>query len=134
MASGIYKKGQGYWVRLMSAIFYGLIVFMGVIWLWAQLETARIGDLEPVIVQGIAATIMILVLGIIGYWLIGTRVKTVDFMIATEGEMKKVNWSTRQEITSSTIIIIGLTMLIAMLCWVFDLGFSLFFRSVGVLQ
>jgi hypothetical protein len=29
--------------------------------------------------------------------------KVVDFMIATEGELKKVNWSTRREIVGSDV-------------------------------
>ena len=37
--------------------------------------------------------------------------QTVDFMIATEGEMKKVNWSTRREILGSTWVVIAVTML-----------------------
>ena len=34
-------------------------------------------------------------------------------MIATEGEMKKVNWSTRREIIGMTWVVIGLTVFIA---------------------
>ena len=52
MSVGIYKQGQGYWVRLMSAIGLGLLVMMGVVWLWDQLSGVQIGDIEPVYVQG----------------------------------------------------------------------------------
>ena len=47
MAAGIYKKGQGYWTRLMSAIGFGMISLMGVVWLWDLLATIRdTGKLE----------------------------------------------------------------------------------------
>ena len=134
MSVGIYKQGQGYWVRLMSAIGFGLLVMMGVIWLWDQLGGFEIGTLEPVYIQGGVSVIVIAICGLIGYQLIGRKPKLVDFMIATEGEMRKVNWSTRREIFGSTILVILLTLLIAVFCKVADLAFSAFFQWIDVLQ
>jgi preprotein translocase SecE subunit len=134
MSVAIYKQGQGYWVRLMSSIGFGLLVMMGVIWLWDQLSGAQIGEIEPVYIQGGFSVVVILVCGLIGYHLIGRKAKLVDFMIATEGEMRKVNWSTRREIIGSTVLVILLTLFIAVFCQIADLGFSAFFQWAGVLQ
>jgi preprotein translocase SecE subunit len=134
MSVGIYKQGQGYWVRLMSAIGLGLLVMMGVVWLWDQLSGVQIGDVEPVYVQGGIAVITVAICGLIGYHLIGRKPKLVEFMIATEGEMRKVNWSTRREVVGSTILVILLTLFIALFCQVADLGFSAFFQWAGVLD
>jgi|TARA_B110000263_G_C14876528_1_gene315395 preprotein translocase SecE subunit len=134
MSTAIYKQGQGYWVRLMSAIGFGLLVMMGVIWLWDQLSGFQIGDLESVYVQGGVSVIVIAVCGLVGYHLIGRKPKLVDFMIATEGEMRKVNWSTRREIAGSTVLVILLTLFIAVFCKIADLAFSSFFQWVDVLQ
>jgi len=134
MSTAIYKQGQGYWVRLMSAIGFGLLVMMGVIWLWDQLSGFQIGDLESVYVQGGVSIVVIAVCGLIGYHLIGRKPKLVDFMIATEGEMRKVNWSTRREIAGSTVLVILLTLFIAVFCKIADLAFSSFFQWVDVLQ
>ena len=134
MSVGIYKQGQGYWVRLMSAIGYGLLVMMGVIWIWDQLSGTQIADIEPVYVQGGVAIIVVVFCGIIGFHLIGRKAKLVDFMIATEGEMRKVNWSTRREIVGSTILVILLTLFIALFCQLADLVFSAFFQWMDVLQ
>ena len=134
MSVGIYKQGQGYWVRLMSAIGFGLLVMMGVIWIWDQLSGTQIADIEPVYVQGGVAIIVVVICGIVGFHLIGRRVKLVDFMIATEGEMRKVNWSTRREIVGSTILVILLTLFIALFCQLADLVFSAFFQWMDVLQ
>ena len=134
MRTAIYKQGQGYWVRLMSAIGYGLLVMMGVIWLWDQLSGFQLGDFEPVYLQGGVSVIVIAFCGILGFHLIGRKPKLVDFMVATEGEMRKVNWSTRREIFGSTVLVILLTLFIAVFCKIADLAFSSFFQWVDVLQ
>jgi preprotein translocase SecE subunit len=134
MAVTIYKKGQGYWTRIMSAIAYALIVGFGAVWLWELLSTVRMGELQPVYVQGAAAVVVIAVFGVIGYWLIGRKPAVVDFMIATEGEMKKVNWSSWREIRGSTAVVIALTIFIALLCSGYDFIFATFFRFIGVLD
>ncbi|MEE2912215.1 MAG: preprotein translocase subunit SecE [Planctomycetota bacterium] len=134
MSVGIYKQGQGYWVRLMSAIGFGLLVMMGVVWLWDQFSGIQMGDIEPVYIQGSVAVITVAICGLIGYYLIGRKPKVVEFMIATEGEMRKVNWSTRREVIGSTILVILLTLFIALFCQVADLGFSAFFQWAGVLD
>ncbi len=134
MAAGVYKKGQGYWTRMMSAVAGGLLIFMGAVWLWDQLANVRIGKMQPVYVQAVAAVIFIGVLGVICFYLIGRNNKTVDFLIATEGEMKKVNWSTRREIIGSTWIVIGLTAVVAVAIGVLDMGYSVIFRAFDVLE
>ena len=134
MAVGIYKKGQGYWTRLMSAIAFGMIVLMGAVWLWNLLGNVRFGDVQVVYVQAAAGVAVIAVFGWLGFYLIGRKPKVVDFMIATEGEMKKVNWSSRREILGSTWVVIALTLFIALFCFVWDFVFQLFFQTVGVLE
>ena len=63
-----------------------------------------------------------------------TDYEVVDFLIATEGEMKKVNWSTRREILGSTWVVIGLTFVVALIIGVLDLTYSSFFSWVNVLD
>ena len=60
--------------------------------------------------------------------------RTVDFLVATEGEMKKVNWSTRREIVGSTLAVITSAFILTVFCWVVDLGFSEFFKLINVLR
>jgi len=48
-------------------------------------------------------------------------------MIAAEGEMKKVSWSSRREIAVSTFIVIVVVILVAILLGVTDLSFRMFF-------
>ena len=67
------------------------------------------------------------------YWATGVSRKTNEFFIQTEGEMKKVNWSTRQEVWGSTVVVIGACFLIASFLFGVDLLFQWFFRLIGVL-
>ena len=66
-------------------------------------------------------------LGLLIFWLVGKKASIADFMIAAEGEMKKVSWSSRREIAVSTFIVIVVVILVAMLLGVTDLSFQMFF-------
>jgi preprotein translocase SecE subunit len=135
MALQIYKKGQGYWTRMMTAIAVGLLVVMGGVWVWDNLGGIRIGNLEPIYLQAAAFVLIVAVFGFLGFYLVGCKPKCVDFLIATEGEMKKVNWSTRREIMGSTWVVIGLTVVVAVIISVLDyLIYSPLFRAVKVLE
>jgi preprotein translocase SecE subunit len=134
MSLAIYKPNQGYWTRVMSAIGLTVIVLMGVNWLWGLLATVRLPNVEPVYVQAGAVFLVIAVFGALGYYLIGTKPRVVEFLIATEGEMKKVNWSNRREIMGSTWVVIGVTVFLAILCFGFDSGYGWLFQQIGVLE
>ena len=60
--------------------------------------------------------------------------RCADFMIATEGEMKKVSWSSRKEIMSSTLVVIITVFIMALLLMFVDLFFSWLFYEIGVLK
>jgi preprotein translocase SecE subunit len=130
----IYKAGQGYWVRLMSAYGLGAIVALGLVWLWKEMEGVTLFGFEPTYVRVVLMLAMAMVFAGVGWMIIGTRRRTVEFLIATEGEMRKVNWSSRREVELSTRAVIGLTILLALYCWAFDVGFASIFRWMTVLR
>lgn len=133
--AGMYKKGQGYWTRMMTAIGSGLLTLMGAVWLWDMLAGVRLGTLETIYVQAGSSVILVAVFGYLTYYLVGRKPKVVDFLIATEGEMKKVNWSTRREIMGSTWVVIGLTMVVALIISVLDYGiYTPLFNWMNVLE
>ncbi len=132
--SAIYKAGQGYWVRLMSAYGLGALIALGLAWLWKEFEGVSLFGHEPTNPRVGVMLVAAIVFGWLGWLLIGTRRRSVEFLIATEGEMRKVNWSSRREIELSTRAVIGLTILIALYCWAFDIGFASIFRWMSVLR
>ena len=219
---GIYKFGQGYWVRVLTATFVGLLVLACAGWVFSQLSafdppaptsslemkaaeggTLNVGDkvtllndsvtppvtlgtatvqsvslnsvgegnaviadmkldeaqavgstkrvlgagkftaivakaapipiFERVYLQGAAALIILLTGAIMIYVYVARKPATVDFLIAVDGEMKKVNWSTRRLIQTSTTVVIVATFLISAILFLIDFGLQSFFQAIGVL-
>jgi preprotein translocase SecE subunit len=77
--------------------------------------------------------IVIVIGALLALWLTGMNPKSVEFLIATDMEMKKVNWSTRRDVIASTWVVIGAAFLISALLFVFDLVLQKFFQLIGVL-
>ena len=75
---------------------------------------------------------MVVVLAVLMFWIVN-RPKSADFMIATEGEMKKVSWSSRREIVGSTKVVIITTLIMGGVLFGVDLLFTVLFRWLGVL-
>ncbi len=225
MGLGIHKPGQGYWVRVMTAVFLGVLALAASGWMWQQagaitlpkkswtvtvseqqgslqagaevrllrqegelgsppveagqaivdevegtrlvlsgikmnrdadsptanmlirvgtadtqtfgamVESARGNPIFPQIyVQAGAIAVLILFSAAGIYWFVGLKRNTVDFLIATDGEMKKVNWSTRKDVYGSTVVILVASTLIVIGLFSVDLVFAKFFQFVGVLE
>ena len=69
---------------------------------------------------------LFVILAFLSFWLVNQR-SFADFLIAAEGEMKKVSWSSRQEIAVSTFIVIVVVIVMAILLGTTDLGFRTLF-------
>jgi preprotein translocase subunit SecE len=69
---------------------------------------------------------LFIALAILLFWLIN-KPSVADFMIAAEGEMKKVSWSTRKEVAVSTFVVIVVVIFMAVLLGVTDVSFELLF-------
>ncbi len=75
----------------------------------------------------VVALAVIIGLGLLAYWALARNRRVCDFLIATEGEMKKVNWSSRQEIVVSTVVVIAVVVITAVL-----LGAADFFLQLSI--
>ncbi len=134
MGIAIYKRGQGYWTRTVSGVAAAIVILMGAMWLWDHLGNVRLFGFEPMYVQGAVAILIVGFFGAMAYYLIATKPKVVDFMIATEGEMKKVNWSSRSELFAMTRAVLSLVVFVAVVIWLLDLGFAYIFQAANVLE
>ncbi|MHC4154160.1 MAG: preprotein translocase subunit SecE [Planctomycetota bacterium] len=65
---------------------------------------------------------LFIVSGLLIFWLVN-KPSVADFMIAAEGEIKKVSWSSRKEIAVSTFIVIVVVVVMAVLLGTTDLVF-----------
>jgi preprotein translocase subunit SecE len=133
MALGMYKPEQGYWTRTCSAIAVLALTGAGVMWSVNQVDRFDFAPNTAKTIQFTLGTIIALVGIISGYLFIYQKQTSAEFLIATEGEMKKVNWSTRREVMGSTWVVIFVSLSIAIILWLVDLGFSSFFRQIGLL-
>ena len=229
MFFSVYKPGQGYWTRVLTAIGAGVLVLASVSWLWSELDGARfhvnrehvanlgsntitddplsnlgiylpdsndsadpeaqgvrvqridsqspaksagmvsddriiLVNQQPVTdpttlisaltglsantpiqvtfvraqsivlyVQAAVAIVLIAVFGLI-LWGMLNKPRTVDFMIATEAEMKKVNWPSRQEIIGSTLVVVCGTAFLMVVLFLIDLVFGWLFIEINILD
>jgi len=118
----IYKRGQGKYTRLCSAFGLGLIASLGCLKLYSLLGAAEAGLwIETMLPAGLFVVIAVLI------FLVVNKPVVANFMIAAEGELKKVSWSSRKEIVVSTVVVISVVILMSMLLGITDLGFRLFF-------
>jgi preprotein translocase SecE subunit len=100
----------------------------------AVLRAEPIASFDKTYIQlGVAAAVLLTGLVLV-YLYVGAKPKPVDFLIATDGEMKKVNWGTRKLIIDSTRVVIAATFLIAAFIFVADTILSQGMQFVGVLQ
>lgn len=132
MPLAIYKSGQGYWTRMLTAIGAGVLIGTGVLWIWTELSVIRDDRLRLSIQTGVAV-LMVVVLGGLLWW-VCNKPRIADFMIATESEMRKVNWPSQREIIGSTWVVISGTAMLAVLLFVVNLTFAKLFMSIGVLE
>jgi preprotein translocase SecE subunit len=67
-------------------------------------------------------------------WRLMNKPTSVDFLIATDSEMKKVNWTSRKELIGSTKVVIIFMFLIAFILFGIDIIFGYFFKLIHVLD
>jgi len=128
MVFEVYKRGQGKYTRLCSAFGAALAAGLGCLQLYKKLEAVEWG-LSRRAALWIATMVpagLFVALGLLIFWLIN-KPSVADFMIAAEGEMKKVSWSSRKEIAVSTFIVIVVVIIMGVILGVADLSFRVFF-------
>ncbi|MSR31226.1 MAG: preprotein translocase subunit SecE [Gemmataceae bacterium] len=57
-----------------------------------------------------------------------------DFLIATEGELNKVSWTTRKRLVQDTLVVLSTLLLMAIFLFAMDLFWREVFTRTGVLK
>ena len=131
----IYKSGQGYYTRMGTVVGVSIVSLLGILWMWDIVKNnLTVSGVNPLYVATAAALLVGGLITGIMYYLVFVKPKSVDFLIATEGEMKKVNWSTRREVVGSTGAVIVTAIVIALFCYGIDRAFFWFFAQIKVLD
>jgi len=125
-----YKWGQAKNTRLYSVISAALIAGIGC-WILYQKLTAAM-NVNETLGLWLSVTVPLGVFGLIAialYWFVN-KPNVADFLIAAEGELKKVSFSSRREIAVSTFVVIIVVFLMAGMLGLADFCFNLFFANV----
>ncbi len=125
----VYKKGQGKYTRTVTFLSVMLLGVIGA-YLMSGFLKGYSATSSPYMRFGVP-TAVVAVLAIVTFWMVN-RPKSADFLISTEGEMKKVSWSSKKEIIGSTKVVIVTTLLMAGILFAVDILFANLFRWIGV--
>ncbi len=121
---GLYKKSQGRVTRQVTCATIWVAFALGA---WRTWMIMGAGSQLRYILPGL----MLLV----GVWL-GYRIVNIpqfaDFLIAVEAEMNKVSWPSRGELIRSSMVVIFVIFLLAMVLFGFDLVWRNLFVLMGV--
>ena len=135
----IYKKGQGYWTRMGTALgalllggltAYNIYVYLPVL---IHFDTTVEGAHRAKQLAIAVSTAFFAAFAFFA-WRTMNKPSNVDFLIATDSEMKKVNWTSRKDLIGSTKVVILFTLAVTLLLFVVDLLFGYLFYFLGVLK
>jgi preprotein translocase SecE subunit len=133
----IYKKGQGKWTRLGTVFVAGLLGILTAFNLYhyvlPYLPVSENGNHTVLQILLAVCVGFLLVFGLLTFW-VTNKPGNVDFLIATDSEMKKVNWTTQGELIGSTRVVVLFLFFIALFLASVDFVFAEFFRLIHVLQ
>jgi len=123
-----FKPTQGRNARLWTAIGIGGLVAAG-IYRYYELQ---LNDQAPIARFGIPTA-----LGLAFGWVIWRIVQYppfADFLIATEAEMRKVSWTSRDDLQRATIVVLATIIFMALYLFGVDYLWSKILQWIGVLK
>ena len=160
----VYKRGQGYWTRMGTAIGGLLLIVVTAMFVHEQTATRLSGAFYTPQTIPLGATVDLItkinaanqagathsaqvaqyvsvgltIASVIGlallFWWLMNRPRNADFLIATDSEMKKVQWGTRQELIGSTRVVILFIAVIVLALFLIDLIAGTVFYQMGLIK
>jgi preprotein translocase SecE subunit len=119
----MHKRDEGMWARMPLAILGGIVTVQAA-------RTAQGWASGPA--SYLVAGVVFALCALITLYLAFFHRKVGDVLIDTESEMRKVVWPTRDEVSGSTIVVIGTVFLLGMTMFAFDSFFALAFQWIGL--
>ena len=123
-----YKPTQGKKARLWTALGLGLIFTTGLYTFYSHFLSDQ---------SRLASFITTLGLGLVFAWFIWRLVEYppfADFLIATEAEMNKVSWTTKEDLIRATTVVLATVLLISIFLLGVDVLWSKLLMMIGVLR
>ncbi len=129
-----YKPEQGKSVRWGTLAGAGALIAWGAVFLYDQLQVYEGDEVWRLLITTGIPILTAVVMFALVWWIAFVNRSNSDFMIATEGEMKKVSWSSKREIIGSTKVVILFTVLMAVFLFLVDIVFLAMFSGLGILK
>lgn len=127
----VYKRGQGFNVRMGTGVAIGVVVLLAARWIIIQFESYLNAWYDwAIMLTGLG--IILFGGGFIIYRVTLKSPRFVNFFINTELEMRKVTWPSRKDLKRNTQVIIGLTLTMAVFFFLADLLFMNLSRLLGL--
>ena len=126
----VYRPHQGGWTRLGTAIASAIFIGGTALFLAYDVATTAKWSSHTTI---IVVSLWVIVSSAAAWWA-QNKAMHVEFIIDTDSEMKKVNWTSRKELIGSTKVVILFMLIMSTMLFFIDLVFQLFFYSIDVLK
>jgi preprotein translocase SecE subunit len=114
MALSVYKKGQGTAARGVAAVLAGSLAAWGSYMMWFTVFD------WPSVLRTLMTALVAFIFGGLPVYLALFNRHAVDILIETQQEMRKVAWSSRSEVTTSTVVVVFTVVFLAMFILVTD--------------
>lgn len=130
-----YKKGQGSIGRLLALISGGLLILWGGHSLWVTLQGSEffattlrfhVPHVGLEINLGLVTAVLVVVVAWAALAWFLNRARSVDLLVETESEMRKVSWPSRQEAWNSSIIVVVTVLVMMGLLFMYDVVLNFF--------
>jgi len=123
----VFKRGQGYWTRLGTGIGAAILIIFISLFVFHQLAS-----LIPERQTRLGVTCGFTVFSSLLAWGVINKPKHAQFLIDTDAEMKKVNWTTRKDLIGATRVVMFFMIGIAILLFLFDTIYHILFWLGGI--
>jgi preprotein translocase subunit SecE len=125
----LYKPNQGWYARVWTGV--GLAALLGAgIWRYHSVQLAD--SSAPMVRLGVPA-----LLAVVLAWLIFRILQFppfVDFLIATEAEMNKISWTSRDDLKRATAVVLVTVLFMAVFLFGVDTIWAQLLKVIGVLK
>jgi preprotein translocase SecE subunit len=127
-----YKKGQGSKGRLLALVAsFGLVAWGGhSLWVQLQGSTSLARPIVTVPRLGLSITwaliiaVVVVILGCAAVTWVLNRPRSVDLLVDTEAEMRRVSWPSRQEAWNSSLIVVITVIVLMALLFFYDFALN----------
>ena len=119
---GVYKPSQGRITRQATCGALAVAFIIAAYRAYVSLAGVRVWEW--------ALPLLLLLAGLWGSYRLVNYARFADFLIAVEAEMYKVSWPSRAELMRSSIVVILVIFVLAMVLFVYDSFWTVIFRDV----